>query len=116
MNAAVTTRDIFDAEHEAFRRTARTFFEKEVVPFHDGWEKAGIVPREVWTKAGEAGLLCFDVPEEYGGPGVADFRYNQILSEEQTRAGTAGPRSGPRSRSSAGCLAASPARPSPRSR
>jgi acyl-CoA dehydrogenase len=84
-------RDIFDAEHEAFRRTARTFFEKEVVPFHAEWEKAGIVPRDVWTKAGEAGLLCFDVPEEYGGPGVADFRYNQILSEEQTRAGASGP-------------------------
>jgi acyl-CoA dehydrogenase len=92
MNAPSTsTREIFDAEHEAFRRTARTFFEKEVVPFHDEWEKAGIVPRDVWTKAGEAGLLCFDVPEEYGGPGVPDFRYNQILSEEQTRAGTAGP-------------------------
>ena len=85
------TRGIFEAEHEAFRRTARAFFEKEVVPFHDEWEKAGIVPRDVWTKAGEAGLLCFDVPEEYGGPGVADFRYNQVLSEEQTRAGTAGP-------------------------
>ena len=84
-------REIFDAEHEAFRRTARTFFEKEVVPFHDEWEKAGIVPRDVWTKAGEAGLLCFDVPEEYGGPGVSDFRYNQIVSEEQTRAGTSGP-------------------------
>jgi alkylation response protein AidB-like acyl-CoA dehydrogenase len=93
MHAPTTAqpRDIFDAEHEAFRRTARTFFEKEVVPFHDEWEKAGIVPRDVWTKAGEAGLLCFDVPEEYGGPGVTDFRYNQILSEEQTRAGTAGP-------------------------
>ncbi len=85
------TREIFDVEHEAFRRTARTFFEKEVVPHHEEWEKEGIVPRDVWTKAGEAGLLCFDVPEEYGGPGVPDFRYNQILSEEQTRAGTAGP-------------------------
>jgi acyl-CoA dehydrogenase len=91
MSTQSETREIFDAEHEAFRRTARTFFEKEVVPFHDEWEKAGIVPRNVWTKAGEAGLLCFDVPEEYGGPGVPDFRYNQILSEEQTRAGTAGP-------------------------
>ena len=91
MSFSTEPREIFDAEHEAFRRTARTFFEKEVVPHHDEWEKAGVVPREVWTKAGEAGLLCFDVPEEYGGPGVADFRYNQIVSEEQTRAGTAGP-------------------------
>ena len=91
MSFTTEPREIFDAEHEAFRRTVRTFFEKEVVPFHDEWENDGIVPRDVWTKAGEAGLLCFDVPEEYGGPGVADFRYNQIVSEEQTRAGTSGP-------------------------
>ena len=57
MSFTTEPREIFDAEHEAFRRTARTFFEKEVVPFHDEWEKAGVVPREVWTKAGEAGLL-----------------------------------------------------------
>ena len=49
------------------------------------------MPRELWLKAGEAGLLCFDVPEEYDGPGVDDFRYNVILSEEQTRAGANGP-------------------------
>jgi acyl-CoA dehydrogenase len=86
-----TTRDIFEAEHEDFRRTVRSFFEKEVVPHHDQWEKDGIVPRELWLKAGEAGLLCFDVPEEYGGPGINDFRFNQIVSEEQTRSGAAGP-------------------------
>ncbi|NYG60163.1 alkylation response protein AidB-like acyl-CoA dehydrogenase [Nocardioides daedukensis] len=86
-----TTREIFDAEHEAFRQSARTFFEKEVAPHHDQWEKDGIVPRDLWLKAGEAGLLCFDVAEEFGGPGVDDFRYNVILSEEQTRAGTSGP-------------------------
>jgi alkylation response protein AidB-like acyl-CoA dehydrogenase len=84
-------RDLFDSEHEDFRRTVRTFFEREVVPYHEQWEDDGIVPREIWLKAGEAGLLCFDVPEEFGGPGVTDFRYNQILSEEQTRVGTAGP-------------------------
>lgn len=82
---------VYEAEHEDFRRTARAFFEREVKPFHDQWEKDGIVPRSVWEKAGEAGLLCFDVPEEYGGPGVSDFRYNVILSEEQTRAGASGP-------------------------
>lgn len=83
--------DVYTSEHEDFRKTARTFYEREVIPFHDGWEQEGIVPRELWLKAGEAGLLCFDVPEEYGGPGVADFRYNVILSEEQTRAGASGP-------------------------
>lgn len=82
---------LYDAEHEDFRKTVRTFFEREVVPHHDAWEREGIVPRELWRKAGEAGLLCFDVPEEYGGPGVDDFRYQVVLSEEQSRAGTSGP-------------------------
>jgi acyl-CoA dehydrogenase len=86
-----SVRELFEPEHESFRQTVRTFFDKEVVPFHEAWEQEGVVPREVWRKAGEAGLLCFDVPEEYGGPGVADFRYNQVLSEEQTRSGAAGP-------------------------
>ncbi|HEX4189579.1 MAG TPA: acyl-CoA dehydrogenase family protein [Marmoricola sp.] len=84
-------RDIFTAEHEDFRQTVRTFFDKEVVPHHDQWEKDGIVPRELWRKAGETGLLCFDVPEEYGGAGIDDFRFNVIVSEEQTRAGANGP-------------------------
>jgi len=85
------TRDIFEPEHEDFRQTVRTFFEKEVVPNHEQWEKDGIVPRELWLKAGEAGLLCFDVAEEYGGPGIDDFRFNMIVSEEQTRTGASGP-------------------------
>ncbi len=83
--------ELYTSEHEDFRKTARTFYEREVIPHHDQWEQDGIVPRELWLKAGEAGLLCFDVPEEYGGPGVDDFRYNVILSEEQTRAGVSGP-------------------------
>src|SRR6188472_443992 len=83
--------DVYTSEHEDFRKTARTFYEREVVPFHDQWEKDGIVPRELWLKAGEAGLLCFDVPEEYDGPGVKDFRYNMVLAEELTRAGAHGP-------------------------
>ena len=82
---------LYESEHEAFRKTVRTFFEREVVPHHEQWEADGIVPRELWLKAGEAGLLCFDVPEEYGGPGIDDFRFNVVLSEEQTRAGANGP-------------------------
>ena len=82
---------LYTAEHEDFRKSARTFFEREVTPHHDQWEKDGIVPREVWAKAGEAGLLCFDVPEQYDGPGVDDFRYNVILTEEQAKAGASGP-------------------------
>jgi alkylation response protein AidB-like acyl-CoA dehydrogenase len=87
----MSTRELFEPEHEDFRKTVRTFLEKEVVPHHDQWEKDGIVPRELWLKAGEAGLLCFDVPGEYGGPGIDDFRFNVVLSEEQTRTGASGP-------------------------
>ncbi|KQT94080.1 acyl-CoA dehydrogenase [Marmoricola sp. Leaf446] len=88
---AETSASLYSDEHEDFRKTARTFYEREVVPHHDQWERDGIVPRELWTKAGEAGLLCFDVPEAYGGPGVQDFRYHVILSEEQARANVSGP-------------------------
>jgi acyl-CoA dehydrogenase len=84
-------RDIFTTEHEDFRSTVRAFVEREVVPFHGQWEKDGQVPRELWRKAGEAGLLCFEVPEEYGGPGVRDFRYNMVVAEELTRVGASGP-------------------------
>jgi len=85
------TRSIFEAEHEDFRRTCRAFYDREVAPYTLQWDADGIVPRELWLKAGEAGLLCFDVPEEYGGPGIDDFRFNMIVSEEQTRTGASGP-------------------------
>jgi acyl-CoA dehydrogenase len=84
-------RPLLTEEHEAFRQTVRTFVEKEVLPHHAQWEQDGIVPRELWTKAGEQGLLCFDVPEEYGGPGVRDFRYNMVMAEELTKVGANGP-------------------------
>ncbi|HEY0950760.1 acyl-CoA dehydrogenase family protein [Nocardioides sp.] len=82
---------IFEQEHEDFRGTVRAFLEKEVVPHHDQWEKDGQVSREVWLKAGEQGLLCFDVEEEYGGAGVKDFRYNMVVAEEMCRVGASGP-------------------------
>jgi alkylation response protein AidB-like acyl-CoA dehydrogenase len=81
---------IYEQEHEDFRATVRAFMEKEVVPCHDQWEKDGQVSREVWLRAGEQGLLCFDVDEEYGGAGVKDFRYNAIIAEEITRVGAGG--------------------------
>ncbi len=81
---------IYEQEHEDFRATARAFLEREVVPHHDQWEKDGQVDREVWRKAGETGLLCFDVDEAYGGAGVKDFRYNVVFTEEITRAGASG--------------------------
>lgn len=83
-------RDLFSAEHEMWRESVRRFMEEEVVPFHDQWEEEGIVPRDLWTKAGEAGMLCCTVPEEYGGLG-ADYLYDVVVFEELWRAGASGP-------------------------
>jgi alkylation response protein AidB-like acyl-CoA dehydrogenase len=83
-------RTIFTEEHELFRRSARTYFEKECVPFVEEWEAAGRVSRQAWLKAGEQGLLGWEVPEEYGGSGVSDFRFNAILTEEYWASGSVG--------------------------
>ncbi|MEH6376776.1 acyl-CoA dehydrogenase family protein [Streptomyces sp. KLMMK] len=83
-------RQIFTAEHEAFRETVRTFLTKEVAPHYEQWERDGIVSREAWRAAGRQGLLGLAVPEEYGGGGTGDFRYSAVLTEEFTRAGAAG--------------------------
>src|SRR3954454_7652974 len=83
-------RTIFEPEHEAFRETVGTFLDKEAVPFHEQWEKDGIVDREVWAKAGAQGLLGLQLSEEYGGGGSDDFRYNAIVGEEMTRRGVYG--------------------------
>lgn len=83
-------RQIFTAEHDAFRETVRTFLAKEVLPHYEQWEKDGIVSREAWLAAGRQGLLGLAVDEEYGGGGNADFRYSVVLAEEFTRAGAAG--------------------------
>ena len=81
---------LYEPEHEAFRAMVRDFLAKEVVPHHAAWEEAGIVDRAVWQKAGEQGLLGMDVPAEYGGGDVKDFRYNAILAAEITRVGASG--------------------------
>jgi alkylation response protein AidB-like acyl-CoA dehydrogenase len=83
-------REIFAPEHELLRETARKFFEREVVPHHRQWEKEGMAPRSVWKRAGEAGLLCVNIPEAYGGGG-ADRIAAAILIEEQARLGLSGP-------------------------
>jgi acyl-CoA dehydrogenase len=79
----------YTEEHRIFRDALRKFFEKEVVPHVEEWERAGIVPREIWKKMGDQGFLCMDVPEEYGGLG-ADFLYSVILSEELVRTNHSG--------------------------
>jgi alkylation response protein AidB-like acyl-CoA dehydrogenase len=83
-------RTLFSAEHQQFRETVRAFVEAELVPQHAEWEKEGIVPREVWLQAGATGLLCPNIPEEYGGFG-ADWLYNVVIIEELARAGITGP-------------------------
>ncbi len=83
-------RTIFSAEHEAFRDSVQRFIAEHVMPFHAEWEHAGQVPRSLWLKAGELGLLCCNVPEEYGGMG-GNFLYSAILIEEFARAGATGP-------------------------
>src|SRR3954469_14935341 len=75
-------RDIFESEHDDFRATARAFYEKECAPYTDEWEKAGMTDRSVWLKAGATGLLGWEAPEEFGGQGISDFRFNAIMNEE----------------------------------
>lgn len=81
---------LYTPEHAMFRETCRRFFDKEVTPFHMKWEEDGVVPRDLWRKAGEQGLLGMTMPEQYGGAG-ADFLYSAILIEEQGRAIASGP-------------------------
>jgi len=84
-------REIFTTEHDAFRDMVRTFIAKEVTPYHEQWERDGLVSRDVWLAAGRAGLLGIHIDEKYGGGGDPDYRYYVILNEELARAGATGP-------------------------
>lgn len=84
------TRRIFEEEHEMFRDTVRSFMKNEVGPNTDRWHEQGIVDREAFLRAGETGLLLMWADERYGGAGVSDFRYEQILIEENAWHGDAG--------------------------
>jgi alkylation response protein AidB-like acyl-CoA dehydrogenase len=77
----------YEPEHVAFAESFRAFLDKEVVPHYVDWERAGIVPAELFREAGRSGFLGMSVPEEYGGGGVADFRFNQALNEQVAYAG-----------------------------
>ena len=83
-------RSSYNEDHEMFRDSVRKFYEREIGPHHAQWEKDGFVPKSAWLKAGEAGLLCATMPEEYGGQGV-DRRYSAIIMEEQAYLGYTGP-------------------------
>jgi alkylation response protein AidB-like acyl-CoA dehydrogenase len=81
-NAVKYQRTLFEPEHELFRQSYRAFLDKHVAPHHEQWEKDKIVDRGVWLEAGKQGFLGMAVPEEYGGGGNDDFRYNTVLVEE----------------------------------
>ncbi|WP_238006500.1 acyl-CoA dehydrogenase family protein [Dactylosporangium sp. AC04546] len=82
-------RTVYDADHELFRETVRSFIAAEVEPHDEEWERRGIVDRSLFRAAGDAGLLMFPTPERYGGAGVDDWRFNAIVDEEFGRAGYA---------------------------
>lgn len=84
-------RSIYNDEHQLFAQSVRDFVAKEIVPYNAQWEKDHMVSRESWLKFGEAGFLCMQVDEQYGGLGIKDFRYNAIIAEELARTGCAGP-------------------------
>jgi acyl-CoA dehydrogenase len=86
----VFKRDLFNQDHEAFRDAVQRFIAKEIAPFHAAWEETGVVPRELWKKAGAAGMLCCTVPEVYGGLG-ADYLFDVVVFEEMARSGFSGP-------------------------
>ncbi|WP_285034358.1 acyl-CoA dehydrogenase family protein [Mycolicibacterium sp. lyk4-40-TYG-92] len=83
------TRTIYDDDHEQFRDTIKQFIDTTVAPNFERWEKDKVVDRSLFTTAGEHGMLLFSTPEEFGGAGVDDFRFNAILDEEFGRSGYA---------------------------
>jgi alkylation response protein AidB-like acyl-CoA dehydrogenase len=84
-------RTILDEEHEMFRESFRTFIDREIAPHFERWEEAGIVDRSLFTAAGAGGFLAMGAPEQYGGGGVDDFRYNLVIGEELAYSGFASP-------------------------
>lgn len=83
-------RTLFEPEHELFRESYQKFLAQHVAPNHEKWEEQNIVDRDVWVEAGKQGFLGTAVPEEFGGGGVKDFRYNAIITEETTKGGFSG--------------------------
>ena len=83
-------RQIFETEHEDFRETVQRFVAEEVSPHFEQWEEDGIMPREVFRKAADKDMLAMAAPEEFGGLGLDDYRFNQVIVEEGSYAGVTG--------------------------
>ena len=84
-------RTILNDEHEMFRESFRTFIDREIAPHFERWEQAGIVDRSLFSAAGAAGFLAMAAPEQFGGGGVDDFRYNLVIGEELAYSGFSSP-------------------------
>jgi acyl-CoA dehydrogenase len=81
---------IFDEDHDMFRDATRRFMQAEIEPHVERWREQGLCDKEAFLKAGEQGLLGMWVPEEYGGMGIEDFRFEQVVIEETVRHGDLG--------------------------
>ena len=79
-------RTLFEETHEDFRLLVRDFLAREVVPSYEDWRRAGLVPRDLFTALGKLGIIGTSIPEEYGGGGQDDYRYNAVIQEECARA------------------------------
>jgi acyl-CoA dehydrogenase len=77
---------MYGEEHRAFRAMYRQFLDREVVPFFPEWERVGRVPREIYRRVGELGIIGMAIPQKYGGGGIDDFRFSAIITEENARA------------------------------
>ena len=80
-------RDIYNEDHESFRESARTWIERSVTPNAEKYIQEKSLPREFWLEAGAQGMLGLAIPEEYGGAGADDFRFNAVLTEEMAKVG-----------------------------
>jgi acyl-CoA dehydrogenase len=87
---AITPRTLFEHDHEIFRDSYRRFVQKEIGPHTERWREQGYVDREAFRKSGEHGYLMMWADEKYGGAGIRDFRYEQVMIEENLRYGDIG--------------------------
>lgn len=82
-------RPIFTDEHELFRESVAEFCRRQVTPNIDRWREEGWTGREIWEEAGRQDFIGLAMPGEYGGAGLDDFRFNQVLGEELAAASLA---------------------------
>ena len=85
------TRDTYEEDHEDFRSSVRQWLERSVIPHTEDYIQAKALPREFWLEAGKQGFLGLAIPEEYGGAGADDFRFNAVLAEELAKVNAALP-------------------------